>query len=77
VLVCPECQAAENWRADLDRCAGCASTALVRRLGETVCRSCGRAEHAGGDARRDPSSTVDTALGEEVAAALARLFRRG
>jgi hypothetical protein len=41
VLVCPACQAAFDWRSDLDRCAVCASGHLVRRLGETECRDCG------------------------------------
>jgi hypothetical protein len=76
VLVCPDCQASGEWQSDLDRCATCASTALVRRLGETVCRSCGRVEHTGSDAEGDAPS-ADPALGDEVTAALARLFRRG
>lgn len=40
VLVCPDCQG-EGWTDDLDRCASCGSTALVKRLGEVVCRACG------------------------------------
>src|SRR5215207_4005574 len=40
VLVCPECQSRPDWTADLDRCPRCGSTALVRRLGRTVCRDC-------------------------------------
>jgi hypothetical protein len=41
VLVCPGCQAAFDWTADLDRCAGCGGIHLVRRLGETECKDCG------------------------------------
>lgn len=42
VLVCPDCQAARDWTADLARCSRCASVHLVRRLGEVECRDCGR-----------------------------------
>lgn len=41
VLVCPDCQGSHDWMADLDRCARCDSTRLVRRLGEVECRDCG------------------------------------
>jgi rubredoxin len=41
VLVCPDCQNSRDWVADLDRCARCDSTRLVRRLGEVECRDCG------------------------------------
>lgn len=40
VLVCPCCQAAPDWTAELDRCARCDGTHLVRRLGEVECRDC-------------------------------------
>jgi hypothetical protein len=40
VLVCPACQQNPSWRDDLDRCVVCGSTALLRRLGSTVCRDC-------------------------------------
>src|SRR4051794_495923 len=40
VLVCPDCQQVHDWTADLDRCASCGSTMLVRALGETRCRAC-------------------------------------
>ncbi|MEA2350768.1 MAG: hypothetical protein QOG86_1709 [Thermoleophilaceae bacterium] len=43
VLGCPDCQRSGAWGAALDRCAGCGSAALVRRLGETSCRDCGHA----------------------------------
>ena len=73
VLICPECQAGRDWTADLDHCASCDSTALVRRLGEVVCRNCGAtAVHAASD-----TGTPDRdALGEEVSEALDRLFGR-
>jgi hypothetical protein len=41
VLICPGCQTAHDWMADLDRCPVCASVRLVRRLGEAECRDCG------------------------------------
>jgi len=41
VLICPTCQSAGEWVADLDRCQVCASIRLVRRLGEVECRECG------------------------------------
>jgi hypothetical protein len=70
VLVCPSCQRTHDWVADLDRCTSCGSTVLVRALGETKCRSCGAAviEHSASP------SAVDSALADDVAAALARRF---
>jgi len=41
VLICPACQMAHDWAADLDRCPACSSVRLVRRLGEAECRDCG------------------------------------
>ena len=41
VLICPGCQAAIDWSAELDRCQVCSSVHLVRRLGEVECRDCG------------------------------------
>ncbi|HEY5984752.1 MAG TPA: hypothetical protein VIV12_00010 [Streptosporangiaceae bacterium] len=41
VLVCPGCQAAPGWTAELDECRQCGSVRLVRRLGEVECRQCG------------------------------------
>jgi hypothetical protein len=41
VLVCPDCQAATDWAADMDKCPQCGSVHLVRRLGEVECRDCG------------------------------------
>lgn len=40
VLVCPDCQQTRGWSTDLDHCSTCGATTLVRRLGQTVCRSC-------------------------------------
>lgn len=70
VLVCPECQQAHDWVADLDRCERCGSTMLVRALGETRCRACSFAKQSTVDLRRGP----DSALADEVAAALRRRF---
>jgi hypothetical protein len=40
VLVCPGCQVATDWAADMDKCPRCGSVHLVRRLGEVECRDC-------------------------------------
>lgn len=40
VLVCPECQQSSSWSAEVDHCPTCSGTNLVRRLGQTVCRTC-------------------------------------
>ena len=82
VLICPVCQSAGEWTADLDRCQVCASIHLVRRLGEAECRDCGNvgepavvtsaAEIASGagDGLSSPG------LAQEVEQALARVLRR-
>jgi hypothetical protein len=41
ILICPGCQATDDWMTDLDRCSVCSSLHLVRRLGEVECRDCG------------------------------------
>jgi hypothetical protein len=41
ILICPGCQDAADWAADLDRCSRCSSVHLVKRLGEVECRDCG------------------------------------
>jgi ribosomal protein L37AE/L43A len=69
VLVCPECQRTHDWQADLDRCAECGSTRLVRVLGDTTCRSCGTVVAASGG---DPPA--DASLAADVSAALERRF---
>jgi hypothetical protein len=71
VLVCPACQTTHDWVADLDRCASCGSTMLLRALGETRCRSCEWTKPASGDGGR-----ADVTLADEVAAALQRRFGR-
>lgn len=79
VLVCPQCQAAYDWAADLDRCAGCGSTALQCRLGEVECRDCGHVrtavpgESPGGDGLVGSDAP---GLAEEVARALDRMLSR-
>ena len=86
VLVCPGCQAAGEWTADLDKCRQCGSVHLVRRLGEVECRDCGATippVHESAEpqvARRPPGlAAIDRApgLSEEVARALERVLRRG
>ena len=81
VLICPGCQEAWDWPADLDCCAACASVRLIRRLGEVECRDCGTvgesavsAPAAAGGAL--PDDTVPPGLAEEVEQALARVLRK-
>jgi hypothetical protein len=88
VLVCPGCQAAFDWAADLDRCAVCSSLRLVRRLGEVECRDCGAIRQSAtasvpGHLARMPSRAEITAepaavddLAAEVERALARVLGR-
>lgn len=70
VLVCPLCQRTHDWIADLDRCADCGSTMLVRALGETKCRSCGVVAVGFGGA----APAADSTLAADVSAALERRF---
>jgi hypothetical protein len=76
VLICPACQEGRDWGADLDRCAHCGSTMLVRILGETRCRVCGSIGSAVAPEHRSTSESKKSAtdLTAEVAAALDRLF---
>jgi hypothetical protein len=75
VLVCPVCQTATDWSADLDGCAGCGSIALVCRLGEIECRDCGHVRSAESLPVTSEAPVPD--LSEEVAAALGRVLKRG
>jgi hypothetical protein len=62
VLVCPDCQREHDL--DLDTCASCGSIALIRRLGEVECRSCGAVRLAGSDddppVSSEPLAAADT-----------------
>jgi hypothetical protein len=86
VLICPDCQEAGDWTADLEHCAGCRSAHLIRRLGQVECLDCGlvrepeaalvpagRPVPAGAARGRDGP---DPALADEVARALDRLLGR-
>ena len=92
VLICPHCQASDDWMADLARCPRCGSVHLVRRLGEVECRDCGTivppsagpvedeplAEAGGSDVLRTGGPAGPSAdLSEEVARALDRVLSRG
>jgi hypothetical protein len=84
VLVCPGCQAAVDWAADLDKCRRCSSVHLVRRLGEVECRDCGMTVPPAGDGgplsaaiRAGPAAVRAPGLSEEVALALERVLGRG
>ena len=41
VLICPGCQEAPDWTAELEHCAKCRSAHLIRRLGQVECLDCG------------------------------------
>jgi hypothetical protein len=79
VLICPGCQAAVDWAADLDRCSVCSSVHLVRRLGEAECRDCGcvgqpvvaetlSAQTRSGEARSGEPLAGEPLAGEALAA---------
>ncbi|MGV9374896.1 hypothetical protein ACWDRB_03730 [Nonomuraea sp. NPDC003707] len=77
VLICPDCQRLHDL--DLDSCAACGSVALICRLGEVECRSCGDVRLARSDALTGspispPSSPPG--LSAEVEAALNRVLGR-
>jgi hypothetical protein len=84
VLICPGCQAAVDWTADLDHCVVCSSIHLVRRLGEAECRDCGwvgqpetAVSLAAGTAEAGLAGTAEGAeasLAEEVERALSRVL---
>jgi uncharacterized protein (DUF983 family) len=86
VLGCPDCQRSGAWARVLDACASCGSTALVRRLGDTVCRACGHAGDAvpAGDGPALPGDGPASVgerpgtrpLADEVSEALDRFFGR-
>jgi hypothetical protein len=77
VLGCPACQASGAWAAVLDTCASCGSAALIRRLGDTVCRTCGHVGDGVVAAAPGPGAPPPSgALADEVAAALDRFFGR-
>ncbi|KAB8183212.1 hypothetical protein [Microbispora catharanthi] len=78
VLVCPDCQRVHDL--DLDTCASCGSIALICRLGEIECRSCGEVRLARAD---EPLVTAGSTgaghmpgLAAEVEAALDRVLGR-
>ncbi|GAA3138320.1 hypothetical protein GCM10010466_31570 [Planomonospora alba] len=71
VLICPDCQRVHDL--DLDTCASCGSIALICRLGEVECRSCGAVRLA----ERPPAAPErPDGLADEVAAALDRVLGR-
>jgi hypothetical protein len=84
VLICPGCQSAVDWKAELDRCAVCSDVHLVRRLGEAECRDCGwvgppeEASASAGEATLaddEPGGGADgLSLAEEVERALSRVL---
>lgn len=77
VLICPDCQRRPSWTDELDRCPVCGSTALLRRLGRTVCRDCEASPPGPVAAAPPPSATEgDRDLAREVAEAIDRVLGR-
>ncbi|MFI7133957.1 hypothetical protein ACIBQ1_50360 [Nonomuraea sp. NPDC050153] len=77
VLICPDCQRLHDL--DLDSCATCGSVALICRLGEVECRSCGAVRLARCDALADAPASPPSpppGLSAEVEAALNRVLGR-
>jgi hypothetical protein len=84
VLICPACQEAADWTADLEHCAKCRSARLIRRLGQVECLDCGLVREpeaslvpaGGADPAGSAPGASDTALADEVSQALDRLLGR-
>jgi len=75
VLICPVCQQSGDWTAELDRCARCASTHLISRLGEVECLDCGLVRELALVPGGGRQAQRDDALAEEVGRALDRVLR--
>ncbi|GLW07899.1 hypothetical protein Misp01_30290 [Microtetraspora sp. NBRC 13810] len=71
VLICPDCQRAHDL--ELDTCASCGSIALICRLGEVECRTCGTVRQAHCSTHL-PASPPPPGLSAEVEAALNRVL---
>ncbi|HEX6523003.1 MAG TPA: hypothetical protein VF070_23835 [Streptosporangiaceae bacterium] len=84
VLVCPACQASvPDWTAELDRCGGCLSTHLIRRLDQIECLDCGWVKEAvDGPPSAEPATSPfadgvsASSLADEVSRALDRVLGR-
>lgn len=76
VLICPECQITEDWKADLDRCGRCRSTFLICRLGEVECHGCGAVRPQRTVPFGQPELLPDPALTNQVEQALSRVLGR-
>ena len=76
VLICPACQEAPDWTAELERCARCRSAHLIRRLGQVECLDCGLVREPEVTLVSADTARADTALADEVGRALDRLLGR-
>ncbi|MEV8632201.1 hypothetical protein AB0395_11160 [Streptosporangium sp. NPDC051023] len=76
VLICPDCQRTHDL--ELDRCSSCGSVALICRLGEVECHSCGAVRPARVEERADTPCAPGPSkeLSDEVEAALNRVLGR-
>jgi hypothetical protein len=86
VLVCPACQEAADWTADLDNCARCGGVHMIRRLDQVECLDCGQVRDAdrvpGAGPGTEPGTgpdagpAQDAAFADEVSRALERVLRQ-
>ena len=88
MLVCPACQEAADWTADLDNCARCGGVHMIRRLDQVECLDCGQVRDAdrvpGAGPGSGPDSgphagphagpAQDAAFADEVSRALERVL---
>jgi hypothetical protein len=80
VLICPDCQ--PGALSDLDRCARCERTHLIRRLDQVECLDCGltreidAADVVDASAPAAPGAPSSPALADQVARALDRVLGR-
>jgi hypothetical protein len=80
VLICPACQVAHEWTAELDHCGSCGGVKLISRLGEVECRGCGWVRPATPELARPGADVPGGQLGgaaglaEEVERALGRVL---
>ena len=69
VLICPDCQ--PGALGDLDRCARCERTHLIRRLDQVECLDCGLTREIDAADVVDVSAAAPTAAGAPASSALA------
>jgi hypothetical protein len=74
VLICPDCRPVAL--GDLDRCARCERTHLIRRLDQVECLDCGLTREVDAVSPPGAPSSAGGALADQVARALDRVLGR-